>query len=70
MTVQGATRLLRTDEEIALYDVDINAWRTGVVTKEYIPPVYLDWEVVALQTEMDGSTPILEFDIRPNEEAR
>ena len=66
MTVRDAVKLLRTDEEIALYDVNMGAWRSGILTKEYIPPVYLDYEVVALQIDMDGSIPVLEFDIKPN----
>lgn len=67
MTVLDAVRLLSADEEITLYDVNINAWRTGVISKDYIPPAYLDWEVVGLQTDLDGSTPVLELDIKPKE---
>lgn len=68
MTVQEAVKFIRDEEEITLYDANINAWRTGVVTKEYIPPTYLAWKVVAIQTDMDGSTPVLELSIKPNEE--
>ena len=68
MTVRDAVRLLRIDEEITLYDVDIGAWRSGRITKEYIPPAYLDWEVVGLQTDIHITTPVIELDIRPKEE--
>mgnify|MGYP007037125995 CR=1 FL=1 len=64
MTVRDITKFLRTDEELTLYDVAINSWRTGVITKEYIPPAYLDWEMWGIQTDLDGSTPVLELDIK------
>lgn len=67
MTVQEAVKLLSYNEKITLYDADMNTWRTGVVTKDYIPPAYLDWEVVSLQLDMDGSSPVLELDIKPKE---
>jgi hypothetical protein len=64
MTVQDIIKLLHSSEEITLYDVDINGWRTGVITKDYIPPAYMDWEVTGLTTDMDGSSPVLELGIR------
>ena len=67
MIVRDVIKLLRIDEEITLYDADINTWRTGRLTKEYVPPAYLDWEVVGLQTDMHITTPVLELDIKPKE---
>ena len=70
MTVRDIIKLLRTDEEITLYDVVNNTWRTGMITKEYIPTVYLDCEVIGLQTDtsMCGSTTVLELGIRQMED--
>lgn len=67
MTVRDVIKLLHSSEELTLYDVSINSWRTGVLTKEYIPPVYLDWEVVGLMLDMDGNNPVLELGIKPKE---
>ena len=70
MTVRDIVKLLRTDEEITLYDVANNTWRTGMITKEFIPATYIDWEVVGLQTDtnMYGSATVLELDIKQMED--
>jgi hypothetical protein len=66
MTVADAIKYLRDTEKITLYDVDQSGWRTGATTKEYIPPVYLTWEVVGLRLDWcDFETPVLELDIKP-----
>ena len=67
MTVSDIIKLLRADEEITLYDAALHTWRSGVLGIEYIPPAYLDWEVVGIQTDMEGSHPVLELDIKPKE---
>ena len=67
MIVRDVIKLLRIDEEITLYDADMNTWRTGRLTKEYLPPAYLDWEVVGIQIDMHITTPVLELDIKPKE---
>ena len=64
MTVADAIKYLRHTEKITLYDVDQSGCRTGAITKEYIPPAYLDWEMWGIQTDLDGSTPVLELDIK------
>ena len=64
MKVSDITKLLRTDELLTLYDIEANGWRTGVITKEYIPPAYLDWEMWGLQTDATDSTPVIELDIK------
>ena len=70
MTVRDIVELLRPDEEITLYDVSNNTWRAGMITKEFIPATYLDWEVIGLQTDtnMYGSTTVLELDIKQMED--
>ena len=66
MTVTEAVSYLRTKEKITLYDVDQSCWRSGAITKDYIPPIYLTWEVVSLLLDWcDIDTPVLELGIKP-----
>ena len=68
MTVADVIKYLRDTEKITLFDVDQSGWRVGAITKDYIPPVYLTWEVVGLQLDWyDLDTPVLELDIKPAE---